>query len=83
MYGKGCYFARDFKYSQTYGKKIFQCLVVVGQWTQGHQNVKVAPDLDASRGLKHDSVVDNMQNPSIFVVFTDNHAYPEYIITIA
>lgn len=44
--------------------------------------MKVAPDLDSTKGIKFDSVVDNIASPSIFVVFTDNHAYPEYIITL-
>ena len=29
----------------------------------------------------YDSVVDNIANPSIFVVFYDAQAYPEYLIT--
>ena len=34
-------------------------------------------------GVRYDSVVDNVQNPSIFVKFVDNHCYPEYLITFA
>ena len=31
-------------------------------------------------GQQYDSLVDNISNPSIFVVFPDAAAYPEYII---
>lgn len=29
----------------------------------------------------YDTVVDNVSKPTIFVVFRDYHAYPEYLIT--
>lgn len=41
----------------------------------------VAPDYDVARGIKYDSVVDLITDPSIFVVFSDTYAYPGYIIT--
>lgn len=43
--------------------------------------MQLAPDFDAPRGVKYDSVVDNPHNPTMFVVFSDNHAYPSYLIT--
>ncbi|XP_043101598.1 protein mono-ADP-ribosyltransferase PARP15 [Puntigrus tetrazona] len=47
-----------------------------GRVPPGHEDapVSVAPDL-------YDSVVDNMQNPTMFVVFHDCQAYPDYLIT--
>ena len=78
-YGHGSYFARDFKYSATYGSStIFYVKVVTGKFVLGDHKIKVAPTID---GVKVDSVVNNMADPSIFVVFSDNHAYPAYLIT--
>ncbi len=46
----------------------------LGQADMKTPPVRVAPDL-------YDSVVDNVQNPSMFVVFHDCQAYPDYLIT--
>lgn len=50
-------------------------------FTKGDASMVVAPDYDVARGIKYDSVVDLPNNPNIFVVFSDNHAYPGYVIT--
>jgi len=65
-----------------YGRKILQCCVLTGRYCQGKEGMKVAPWFDVTRTISYDSVVDNMANPGIFVVFSDNHAYPEYLITV-
>ena len=45
-------------------------------------NIPVAPAKDPNdENVLFDSVVDNIANPSIFVVFYDADAYPEYLIT--
>lgn len=31
-------------------------------------------------GARYDSVVDNLNDPKIHVIFRDNQAYPEYLI---
>lgn len=81
-YGHGSYFARDFKYSTGYGQgTIFYAKVLTGNFTVGASQMKVAPDLDISKGTKYDSVVNDLANPAIYVVFSDNHAYPAYLIT--
>ena len=42
----------------------------------------VPPPKDPSRPeILYESVVDNLANPSIFVVFSDAQCYPEYLIT--
>ena len=43
--------------------------------------MKVPPKNPANPQVPFDSVVDNPRNPTIFVVFYDTKAYPEYLIT--
>ena len=85
-YGKGVYFARDALYSADprYSKPgpgaqlMYRARVAVGAFTRGQRNLTDAPER-ANLQL-YDSVVDNMSDPSIFVVFRDAAAYPEYVI---
>jgi len=87
MFGRGSYFARDSSYSIDYctgadsqgAKYILQCRVVVGEYVRGDSSMKTPP---YKRGTteKFDSTVNDDNNPSIFVVYTDAAAYPEYII---
>jgi hypothetical protein len=89
-YGKGVYFARDAAYSshQTYStpdskgiQRMFLCRVVVGDWCRG-TNGQLTPDPKPHSQLElFDSTVDNVRNPSIFVVYHDSQAYPEYLIS--
>ncbi len=88
LYGIGTYFAVNASYSaqNTYAvpaadgtQLMFVARVLTGYHTQGQADMKtppvrVAPDL-------YDSVVDNVQNPFMFVVFHDCQAYPDYLIT--
>ena len=53
--------------------------VLVGEYTEGSSGLKAPPKKGTGTAL-YDSVVNNVSNPSIFVVFPDNHAYPEYLI---
>lgn len=90
MLGCGSYFAKKSAYSaqNTYSKPnaqghkyIIQTRVVTGDWTQGNQALRAAPY--KTGGLQHqqfDSVVDNPAAPTIYVVFLDASAYPDYII---
>ena len=42
----------------------------------------VPPPKNSSRPeIRYDSVVNDISNPSIFVVFYDSQCYPEYLIT--
>ncbi|CAH6792300.1 protein mono-ADP-ribosyltransferase PARP14 [Phodopus roborovskii] len=90
-YGKGTYFAVDASYSandvyskpDVNGKKhIYYVRVLTGNYTNGNSSLIVPPSRDPQNPTDlYDTVVDDAQKPSIFVVFYDNQAYPEYLIT--
>ncbi|XP_034371290.1 protein mono-ADP-ribosyltransferase PARP14 [Arvicanthis niloticus] len=90
-YGKGTYFAVSASYSasDTYsrpdanGKKyMYYVRVLTGNYTNGNSSLIVPPSRDPQNATDlYDTVTDNDKNPSIFVVFYDNQAYPEYLIT--
>jgi hypothetical protein len=92
VFGKGVYFAGRSNYSaqEKYSvpdehgnQKMFICRVVVGKYTKGEKTMKVAPPFDPSRNkhLLFDTLVDNVTNPTIYVVMSDSQAYPEYVVT--
>jgi hypothetical protein len=94
MHGKGVYFARDSSYSARHQyaqpdangvQYVFLCRVIVGVYCRGRQNA-ITPDArpgnpsllcDSTVGL-HDT--DSMANPSIYVTYHDDQAYPEYVV---
>ncbi|XP_071978647.1 protein mono-ADP-ribosyltransferase PARP15-like [Engystomops pustulosus] len=90
-YGSGTYFAVESQYScddrysrlDANGKKyIYQAAVITGQCCSGKSTYKEAPHIDGDPNKgRYDSVVDDIGNPKIFVVFHDDVAYPEYLIT--
>ena len=89
-YGKGTYFALNANYSaqNTYSvpnqqghKHMYFCRVLTGDYTVGTQTMIVPPSKSANGIDQYDTVVDNVSAPTIFVVFRDDHAYPEYLIT--
>ena len=92
-YGDGVYFAKDASYSMIYslpGPHDERCMylakVLVGKYTSlstsGKEKLKRPPAIDPNKPeILFDSVVNNKDNPSIFVIFNDFHCYPEYIIT--
>lgn len=57
---------------------MFQVRVVVGDYALGKEDMKDAPFKDD--GVQYDSVVDDMENLQMFVVFKDVAACPEYLI---
>jgi Poly(ADP-ribose) polymerase catalytic domain len=84
------YFARDAWYS---GQPIYsvpdssgvQCMflsrVLVGDWCLGTKR-HLTPDPKPHNNLElFDSTVDNIRNPSIFVIYHDAQAYPEYLVS--
>ena len=89
-YGRGVYFARDASYSShpAYSnpdedgiQRIFLCRVAVGDWCKGRKG-QLTPDPKPHSTLElFDSTVDNVSNPSIFVVYHDAQAYPEYVVS--
>ncbi|KAM3862355.1 protein mono-ADP-ribosyltransferase PARP14 [Diretmus argenteus] len=92
VYGDGTYFAKDSWYScsNVYSnpdpnglKYVYRAKVLVGKPCQGITGMKEPSPLNPSNpqaGL-HDCGVDNPLQPSIFVVFCDAGAYPEYLIS--
>jgi hypothetical protein len=89
-FGKGVYFARDFWYSahDNYSppdrnkiKYIFQCRVLTGRFALGRAECVEPPVRDKKTLALYDTVVDNVKAPSIFVVFHDAQAYPEYLVS--
>ncbi|XP_038833876.1 protein mono-ADP-ribosyltransferase PARP12-like isoform X2 [Salvelinus namaycush] len=84
-YGKGSYFARDAKYSNSYTgqlntRSMFVCRVLVGDYIKGHSSYLRPPSKDGGDTIFYDSCVDDVSNPSIFVVFEKHQVYPEYLI---
>ena len=56
--------------------------VLTGNYTTGNQSLIVPPPRDPQNPTDlYDTVTDDDKNPSLFVVFYDNQAYPEYLIT--
>ncbi|XP_070262435.1 protein mono-ADP-ribosyltransferase PARP14-like isoform X2 [Myotis yumanensis] len=90
-YGKGTYFAVNANYSanDTYsrpdanGKKhMYYVRVLTGLYERGNHSLLVPPPKNPQNPLDlYDTVTDNVNTPSLFVVFYDYQAYPEYLIT--
>ena len=90
-YGSGVYFARDASYSckEIYSppdpqgfRYMYYARVLVGDYTRGQRDMKVRPPKNsADPNETYDSVVDNVANPTIFVLFQDYEYYTEYLIT--
>ena len=85
-FGKGIYFAANASMSAGYAsadvsgtRYMYIARVAAGDFTVGNAAMIVPPT--KSGNIKYDSVVDNVANPSIFVMFYDNQYYPEYLIT--
>ncbi|KAL3863209.1 hypothetical protein ACJMK2_004975 [Sinanodonta woodiana] len=89
-HGDGVYFAKKSYYSardmfsppDTAGnKKMYLTKVLTGKYALGTQGMRVPPPLVPGRPELHDSVVDDIKTPFIFVIFHDTQAYPDYLIT--
>ena len=89
MYGNGVYFASNASYSMTFAtpdslnvRRMYLARVVVGFFAPGQKGLLVPPPLfHHAPEVLFDSVVDNVTNPKVFVVFRDFQCYPEYLIT--
>ena len=88
-YGEGVYFAVNSSYSaQGYASpdasghmRMYRSLVLTGDYTTGDSYMRVLPNNPSNRGFPFDSAVDDPGSPNMFVVFLDNMAYPEYLVT--
>ena len=90
VYGQGVYFARDSSYSNRYAspdgngyRHMYLTRVLTGEYTVGNNSMVVPPPKNAqiNQHVLFDSTVDDVSNPSIFVVYTDAQNYPAYVIT--
>eukprot|EP01084_Bolivina_argentea_P316247 548130_1 len=87
LFGKGSYFARDASYSVNYCsnsngiRKMFVCKVICGESAKGNKKYELSSwPKKQSDGLIYDSLVDNLSNPTIFVIHKDSRVYPMFII---
>ncbi|XP_040214266.1 protein mono-ADP-ribosyltransferase PARP14-like [Rana temporaria] len=89
-YGNGTYFAVNANYSasHTYAKPdvngqkhMYLARVLSGLYCVGRHGMITPPAKNAANPTDlYDSVTDDVQNPSMFVIFNDIQAYPEYHI---
>ena len=84
VYGKGVYFARDISYSlcpqyspvnATGEKLVIAARVMTGKIALGHDGL-----LEPPSGF--DSTTNSTSNPTVFVVYKDFQALPEYVIKV-
>lgn len=84
LYGNGSYFAKQAAYSQSYTNdcQLFVVRVLVGDHVLGNPSLVRPPAKDPLDpfGDLYDCCVDNEADPKIFVIFTFDQVYPEYII---
>lgn len=90
-FGHGTYFAVNASYSanSTYSKPaadgtqlMIMARVLTGAYTVGRRDLWVPPPRKGEHSQESfDSVVDVLTKPTMYVVFHDDQAYPEYVIT--
>ena len=88
VYGCGSYFAKNASYSHDYTREdcqgnrhMYLSRVLVGIPTGGTSSTTVPPFRPDGSGLRFDSVVNNVNSPTIYVVFENDRSYPAYLIT--
>lgn len=89
--GNGTYFAVNANYSaqNTYSKPdatgmkyMYLTRVLTGLFCAGKHGILTPPAKSTQDPTDlYDSVTDNLANPSMFVIFNDVQAYPEYLIS--
>ncbi|NXA55432.1 PAR14 polymerase, partial [Nothocercus julius] len=90
-YGNGTYFAVNASYSandayskpDAQGKKyMYLARVLVGEYSQGRSGAITPSPKNPSNSIDlFDSSTDNVKQPTMFVIYYDIQAYPEYLIT--
>ncbi|WAR21737.1 PAR14-like protein, partial [Mya arenaria] len=90
-YGDGVYFAVQASYScsNTYSrpgtqgfKRVYYCAVLTGVFDLGKGGMRVPPpNPKGGKNALFDSVVNNVANPGMYIIFNDTQAYPLYIVT--
>ncbi|XP_068694769.1 protein mono-ADP-ribosyltransferase PARP12-like [Montipora foliosa] len=87
-FGQGAYFTAEANLGNTYCKQdpegvryMFLAEVLVGSSAKGEPSMKRPPQKsDAASNERYDSCVDNMDRPSIYVLFDSDRYYPTYMI---
>ncbi|XP_066433389.1 protein mono-ADP-ribosyltransferase PARP14-like [Eleutherodactylus coqui] len=93
LLGNGTYFAVDSNYSahdqyskpDANGRKyMYLARVLTGEFCVGQQGMVAPPAKNPSNSTDlYDSVTNDLAKPSVFVIFNDIQAYPEYLITFS
>jgi poly [ADP-ribose] polymerase 10/14/15 len=61
---------------------MYYAKVLVGEYTQGNSSMRVPPNKNSGNANEtYDSVVNDVANPIIYVLFQDYEYYTEYLIT--
>jgi poly [ADP-ribose] polymerase 10/14/15 len=94
IYGRGVYFARDAAYSLNYSppdlksspirgvRRMFLARVTLGSIVQNNDpNASAKDKAKKPNGTPHETMVDSMHQPAIYVTTHDAQAYPEFILT--
>ncbi|GAB5364075.1 hypothetical protein AAMO2058_000938300 [Amorphochlora amoebiformis] len=88
FYGCGIYFAPNAGTSCSYARagsdglrRMLLCRVLVGQYHKGYQGLKQPKAKPGSKYKPHECTVDNVYNPSEYVIYQDDQAYPEFLLT--
>ena len=88
--GKGSYFAVNASYSNGYStaspttrhQMMFLNKVIVGLYTVGNSGMVRPPPINTSQPYElYHSCVDSQASPNMFVVFENDQAYPEFVIS--
>ncbi|ELU12626.1 hypothetical protein CAPTEDRAFT_90221, partial [Capitella teleta] len=91
IYGKGSYFALEASLSDKYCRSgsqqdvkwMFLVRCLVGRYTKGKKDYTRPPPINPSvpSGDLYDSCVDDLNKPTIYVLFDSDQYYPEYAIS--
>ncbi len=60
-------------------KYMYYASVLVGDFIKGQSGIKVPPNKPGQNN-PYDSVTNDEANPTMFIIFYDNQAYPRYLI---
>lgn len=89
QFGQGAYFTEEAALSNLYCKQdsesfryMFLAEVLVGSFVKGEPSMKRPPVKDefAPKKELYDSCVDNVEKPTIFVLFDADQYYPSFLI---
>ena len=89
LYGRGTYFSNDSFMASKYCKLdnisghyvMFVCRVYIGDYCVGYRNMKLSALYKSDNGsVQYDSFVNDLYQPSIFVINRDYHAIPTHLI---